>query len=177
MGPQAHIMSCLLSIAALVPFWGPKVACQRLSYAEQIAAAPCMKASALSLFLVYRLLHCCRPWRAGFCITVHAGFCVGAAPDMQKLACGLLSGVHCSRTWQCCSSATSQKAIIVILHVVMMNMQLAARELQDDMEFAMDFLSYFEAGAALMRKDTTLYCVSAWNDHGQDRLVSCWVGA
>ena len=54
---------------------------------------------------------------------------------------------------------------------------LLSSSLQDDMEFAVDFLSYFEAGAALMRNDASLYCVSAWNDHGQDRLVSCWVGA
>ena len=54
---------------------------------------------------------------------------------------------------------------------------LQSSALQDDMEFAVDFLSYFEAGAALMRKDTSLYCVSAWNDHGQDRLVNPCVGA
>ncbi len=38
---------------------------------------------------------------------------------------------------------------------------------QDDMELALDFFSYFEATAAVLDADPSLYCVSSWNDHGQ----------
>ncbi|GAB4813763.1 hypothetical protein N2152v2_000809 [Parachlorella kessleri] len=43
--------------------------------------------------------------------------------------------------------------------------------LEDDMALAPDFFSYFEALAPVLDKDPTLYCVSSWNDHGQDRFV------
>eukprot|EP00775_Hariotina_reticulata_P012917 gene12917-13044_t len=39
--------------------------------------------------------------------------------------------------------------------------------LEDDLEIAPDFFSYFEATANLLNKDKSLLCVSAWNDHGQ----------
>lgn len=39
--------------------------------------------------------------------------------------------------------------------------------LEDDMQLAVDFFSYFEAGAALLDTDPSLYCISSWNDHGQ----------
>ena len=40
------------------------------------------------------------------------------------------------------------------------------------MLLAPDFFSYFEATAPLLDADESLYCVSSWNDHGQDRFVS-----
>ncbi len=43
--------------------------------------------------------------------------------------------------------------------------------MQDDMELAPDFFSYFEATSALLEKDKTLFCVSSWNDHGQAQFV------
>ncbi|KAK9812907.1 hypothetical protein WJX72_005613 [[Myrmecia] bisecta] len=43
--------------------------------------------------------------------------------------------------------------------------------LEDDMELAIDFFSYFGATAGLLDQDPSLYCVSSWNDHGQDRFV------
>lgn len=43
--------------------------------------------------------------------------------------------------------------------------------LQDDMELAVDFFPYFAAGAALMDADPSLYCISSWNDHGQQQFV------
>jgi alpha-1,3-mannosyl-glycoprotein beta-1,2-N-acetylglucosaminyltransferase len=43
---------------------------------------------------------------------------------------------------------------------------------QDDMELAPDFFSYFEAGAALLDKDTSLWCISSWNDHGTRNFVA-----
>ena len=39
--------------------------------------------------------------------------------------------------------------------------------LEEDLEIAPDFFSYFEATAPLMARDSTIYCISAWNDHGQ----------
>ena len=39
--------------------------------------------------------------------------------------------------------------------------------MQDDMQLAVDFFPYFEAGARLLNDDRQLYCVSSWNDHGQ----------
>lgn len=42
---------------------------------------------------------------------------------------------------------------------------------QDDMRLAVDFFSYFEAGAKLLDQDPSLYCISSWNDHGQQQFV------
>lgn len=39
--------------------------------------------------------------------------------------------------------------------------------LEEDLEVAPDFFSYFENTAPLMAKDSSIYCVSAWADHGQ----------
>jgi hypothetical protein len=39
--------------------------------------------------------------------------------------------------------------------------------LEEDLEIAPDFFSYFAAFAPLLDKDLSLMCVSAWNDHGQ----------
>lgn len=40
--------------------------------------------------------------------------------------------------------------------------------LEEDLEIAPDFLSYFDATSRLMAKDPSILCVSAWNDHGQE---------
>jgi alpha-1,3-mannosyl-glycoprotein beta-1,2-N-acetylglucosaminyltransferase len=42
---------------------------------------------------------------------------------------------------------------------------------QDDMELAPDFFSYFEATSHLLAGDPSLYCISSWNDHGQAKFV------
>ena len=39
--------------------------------------------------------------------------------------------------------------------------------LEDDMEIAPDFFSYMDAAGAMLYEDSTLLCVSAWNDNGQ----------
>lgn len=39
--------------------------------------------------------------------------------------------------------------------------------LEEDLEVAPDFFTYFEATAPLLEADETLWCASAWNDHGQ----------
>ncbi|KAI3434434.1 hypothetical protein D9Q98_002511 [Chlorella vulgaris] len=44
--------------------------------------------------------------------------------------------------------------------------------LEDDMQLSPDFFSFFEATAPILDADPSLYCVSSWNDHGQDRFVS-----
>ena len=42
---------------------------------------------------------------------------------------------------------------------------------EDDLEVAPDFFEYFEATEALLEKDPTLWCVSAWNDNGKEGKV------
>lgn len=39
--------------------------------------------------------------------------------------------------------------------------------MQDDMQLALDFFPYFHRTAQLLDEDSTLYCVSSWNDNGQ----------
>lgn len=43
--------------------------------------------------------------------------------------------------------------------------------LEDDMEIAIDFFSFFERAAFLLAHDPSLYVVSSWNDHGQEAHV------
>ena len=45
-------------------------------------------------------------------------------------------------------------------------------DMQDDMQLAPDFFSYFAAMANLMDQYPSLWCISSWNDHGSARLVS-----
>ena len=47
--------------------------------------------------------------------------------------------------------------------------------MQDDMELAPDFFTYFEALAPILDEDDMLMCISSWNDHGQVRpsLLAC----
>eukprot|EP00208_Stichococcus_sp_RCC1054_P006238 CAMPEP_0206141720 /NCGR_PEP_ID=MMETSP1473-20131121/13874_1 /ASSEMBLY_ACC=CAM_ASM_001109 /TAXON_ID=1461547 /ORGANISM="Stichococcus sp, Strain RCC1054" /LENGTH=454 /DNA_ID=CAMNT_0053536399 /DNA_START=73 /DNA_END=1437 /DNA_ORIENTATION=- len=42
---------------------------------------------------------------------------------------------------------------------------------EDDMLFAPDFFNYFESTAQILEEDTSLWCVSSWNDHGQKQFV------
>lgn len=44
--------------------------------------------------------------------------------------------------------------------------------IEDDIEVAPDFFTYFEAFTPLLRQDTTLLCVSSWNDNGKQELIS-----
>lgn len=43
--------------------------------------------------------------------------------------------------------------------------------LEEDMELAPDFFSFFEATAPFLDADPSLLCVSSWNDHGQKQFV------
>lgn len=43
--------------------------------------------------------------------------------------------------------------------------------LEEDMEVSPDFFEYFLAGYTLLKKDPTLWCISAWNDNGLSNLV------
>lgn len=43
--------------------------------------------------------------------------------------------------------------------------------LEDDMEIAPDFFSYFEAAATLLDSDKSIMAVSSWNDNGQKQFV------
>eukprot|EP00049_Salpingoeca_infusionum_P023851 m.14158 g.14158 ORF g.14158 m.14158 type:complete len:473 (-) comp6152_c0_seq2:1742-3160(-) len=42
---------------------------------------------------------------------------------------------------------------------------------EDDLDVAPDFFSYFSMGKALLQADPTLWCVSAWNDNGKSEHV------
>ena len=41
----------------------------------------------------------------------------------------------------------------------------------DDLDVAADFYEYFSNTYELLLKDTSLWCVSAWNDNGKANLV------
>ena len=43
--------------------------------------------------------------------------------------------------------------------------------LLDDLDIAPDFYTYFSSTHFLLRKDPSLWCVSAWNDNGKANLV------
>ena len=43
--------------------------------------------------------------------------------------------------------------------------------MEDDLIFAPDFFSLFEATLPILKADPSLLCVSAWNDNGKDGLV------
>ena len=43
---------------------------------------------------------------------------------------------------------------------------------EDDLNISPDFFSYFEAMEKVLTKDTTIYCVSAWNDNGKSSLIN-----
>lgn len=42
---------------------------------------------------------------------------------------------------------------------------------EDDLEISPDFYEYFVATLPILRKDTSLLCVSAWNDNGKQGLI------
>ena len=42
----------------------------------------------------------------------------------------------------------------------------------DDLEYSPDFFEYFRATHRLLRTDSSLWCISAWNDNGKSSLVS-----
>ncbi|XP_003737217.1 alpha-1,3-mannosyl-glycoprotein 2-beta-N-acetylglucosaminyltransferase [Galendromus occidentalis] len=42
---------------------------------------------------------------------------------------------------------------------------------EDDLEIAPDFFSYFESLLPILEADPSLYCVSAWNDNGKAGLI------
>lgn len=42
---------------------------------------------------------------------------------------------------------------------------------EDDLEVAPDFFQYFEATLPVLRRDRSLYCVSAWNDNGKAGII------
>eukprot|EP00873_Tetraselmis_striata_P019772 jgi/Tetstr1/440036/TSEL_028395.t1 len=43
---------------------------------------------------------------------------------------------------------------------------------EDDMTFSPDFLLYFQATAALLGEDDSIWCISSWNDNGHQQLAS-----
>jgi alpha-1,3-mannosyl-glycoprotein beta-1,2-N-acetylglucosaminyltransferase len=47
----------------------------------------------------------------------------------------------------------------------------AAILVEDDLDIAVDFFEYFTATRAILQKDPSLWCVSAWNDNGKQNFV------
>ncbi|NWV16132.1 MGAT1 acetylglucosaminyltransferase, partial [Origma solitaria] len=47
----------------------------------------------------------------------------------------------------------------------------AAIVVEDDLEVAPDFFEYFQAVFPLLRRDPSLWCISAWNDNGKEAMV------
>jgi alpha-1,3-mannosyl-glycoprotein beta-1,2-N-acetylglucosaminyltransferase len=41
----------------------------------------------------------------------------------------------------------------------------------DDIDIAPDFFEYFRATRSLLELDSTLWCVSAWNDNGKPEHI------
>ena len=41
----------------------------------------------------------------------------------------------------------------------------------DDLDIAPDFYSYFSSTYNLLLKDSSIWCVSAWNDNGKENLI------
>ena len=40
--------------------------------------------------------------------------------------------------------------------------------IEEDLDVSVDFFSYFSQTVYLMKRDDSLYCISAWNDQGYD---------
>lgn len=45
---------------------------------------------------------------------------------------------------------------------------------EDDMNVSVDFFDYFEAMFNVMLLDSTIFCVSAWNDNGKKNLIESY---
>ena len=43
---------------------------------------------------------------------------------------------------------------------------------EDDLDVSPDFFEYFSALHPILKADSTLWCVSAWNDNGKEALVA-----
>lgn len=43
---------------------------------------------------------------------------------------------------------------------------------EDDLDISPDFFEYFSGLHPLLKKDPTLWCISAWNDNGKSGLVN-----
>uniref|UniRef100_A0AC35TNJ2 Alpha-1,3-mannosyl-glycoprotein 2-beta-N-acetylglucosaminyltransferase n=1 Tax=Rhabditophanes sp. KR3021 TaxID=114890 RepID=A0AC35TNJ2_9BILA len=44
--------------------------------------------------------------------------------------------------------------------------------LEDDLDIAEDFFSYFDSTYQILKKDESIYCISAWNDNGLPELIN-----
>lgn len=42
----------------------------------------------------------------------------------------------------------------------------------DDLEIASDFFEYFAATLPILKKDPSIWCVSAWNDNGKPKRIN-----
>jgi alpha-1,3-mannosyl-glycoprotein beta-1,2-N-acetylglucosaminyltransferase len=80
----------------------------------------------------------------------------------------LRNDVHCGRTGGglgYCRLALHYKMLLQLFFDCLKAPNLIF--LEEDLEVAPDFFMYFEAAAPLLKRDSSLWCVSAWNDHGQ----------
>jgi alpha-1,3-mannosyl-glycoprotein beta-1,2-N-acetylglucosaminyltransferase len=64
-----------------------------------------------------------------------------------------------------CFLASHYKMLLQLFFACLQSPRLIM--LEEDLEIAPDFFPYMEAAAAVMDRDRSVWCVSAWNDHGQ----------
>lgn len=76
------------------------------------------------------------------------------------------SSTACTPAWDAyCNLALHYKELLKLFFECLEAPRLIL--LEEDLVVAPDFFSYFEATAPLLDQDSSLYCISAWNDQGQ----------
>ena len=92
--------------------------------------------------------------------------------DNHALRCPVLSCLHaCSLMLLLTHSLTLTLTLTLPLPLLASFCQYLCCCMQDDMKLAVDFFPYFHMGAKMLDNDSSLYCVSSWNDHGQAQFV------
>jgi hypothetical protein len=72
----------------------------------------------------------------------------------------------CNPPWDAyCNLALHYKTLLQLFFECLQAPRLIF--LEEDLQVSPDFFSYFEATAPLLDQDSSLYCISAWNDQGQ----------
>lgn len=90
-------------------------------------------------------------------------FATGA--QVIKVQCNT-SDPPCKPPWDAyCNLALHYKTLLQLFFECMAAPRLIF--LEEDLQVAPDFFSYFESTAPLLDQDKSLYCISAWNDQGQ----------
>eukprot|EP00775_Hariotina_reticulata_P008428 gene8428-8611_t len=89
---------------------------------------------------------------------------IGAAANIQVIR-------HVPNVTRCNYSGSCNLATHYLMLLQLFSQCLHAPRLlflEDDLLVSPDFFSYFEATSWVLSNDETLWCISAWNDHGQE---------